>query len=79
MEQERLSFLTSFESMKIKTKKNNYSKSLIIDENSLNQLFSGNSLLNEINEKSLGRNGTELTLSNSKMNIDTLKLYKEIT
>ncbi len=74
----RLSFLTSFESMKIKTKKNNYSKSLIIDETSLNQLFSGNSLLNEINEKSLGRNGTELTLSNSKMNIDTLKLYKEI-
>ena len=74
----RLSFLTSFKSMKIKTKKNNYNKSLIIDENSLNQLFSGNSLLNEIQEKPLGRNGTELTLSNAKMNIDPLKLYKEI-
>jgi len=74
----RLSFLTSFKSMKIKTKKNNYHKSLIIDENSLNQLFSGNSLLNEIKEKPLGRNGTELTLSNAKMNIDPLKLYKEI-
>ena len=74
----RLSFLTSFESMKIKTKKNNYSKSLVIDENSLNQLFSGNSLLNEIKEKPLGRNGTELTLSNAKMSIDPLKLYKEI-
>jgi hypothetical protein len=74
----RLSFLTSFKSMKIKTKKNNYNKSLIIDENSLNQLFSGNSLLNEIKEKPLGRNGTELTLSNAKMNIDPLKLYKEI-
>ena len=74
----RLSFLTSFKSMKIKTKKNNYSKSLVIDENSLNHLFSGNSLLNEIKEKPLGRNGTELTLSNAKMNIDPLKLYKEI-
>ena len=74
----RLSFLTSFKSMKIKTKKNNYSKSIVIDENSLNHLFSGNSLLNEIKEKPLGRNGTELTLSNAKMNIDPLKLYKEI-
>ena len=74
----RLSFLTSFESMKIKTKKNNYNKSLVIDENSLNQLFSGNSLLNELNEKPLARNGTELNLINAKMNIDPLKLYKEI-
>jgi hypothetical protein len=74
----RLSFLTSFESMKIKTKKNNYSKSLVIDENSLNQLFSGNSLLNEVKETPLARNGTELKLSNAKMNIDPLKLYKEI-
>src|SRR5918992_358505 len=74
----RLSFLTSFASMKIKTKKNNYSKCLIIDENSINQLFTGNSLLNEIKEKQLLRNGTELSLNNVKMNIDVLKLYKEI-
>jgi len=74
----RLSFLTSFASMKIKTKKNNYSKCLIIDENSINQLFTGNSLLNEIKEKQLFRNGTELSLNNVKMNIDVLKLYKEI-
>jgi Histidine kinase-, DNA gyrase B-, and HSP90-like ATPase len=74
----RLSFLTSFASMKIKTKKNNYSKCLIIDESSLNQLFTGNSLLNEINEKPLSRNGTELLLNKVKINIDPLKLYKEI-
>jgi hypothetical protein len=74
----RLSFLTSFASMKIKTKKNNYSKCLIIDESSLNQLFTGNSLLNEIKEKSLSRNGTELSLNNVKMNIDPLKMTKEI-
>jgi hypothetical protein len=74
----RLSFLTSFASMKIKTKKNNYSKCLIIDENSINQLFTGNSLLNEVKEKQLSRDGTELSLNNVKMNIDVLKLYKEI-
>lgn len=74
----RLSFLTSFASMKIKTKKNNYSKCLIIDENSINQLFTGNSVLNEIKEKQLSRDGTELSLNNVKMNIDVLKLYKEI-
>jgi hypothetical protein len=74
----RLSFLTSFASMKIKTKKNNYSKCLIIDESSLNQLFTGNSLLNEMKEKPLSRNGTELSLNNVKMNIDPLKLTKEI-
>jgi hypothetical protein len=74
----RLSFLTSFASMKIKTKKDNYSKCLIIDENSISQLFTGNSLLNEIKEKQLSRNGTELSLNNVKMNIDVLKLYKEI-
>ncbi|HEX7257093.1 MAG TPA: ATP-binding protein [Nitrososphaeraceae archaeon] len=74
----RLSFLTSFTSMKIKTKKNNYSKCLIIDENSINQLFTGNSLLNEVKEKQLSRDGTELSLNNVKMNIDVLKLYKEI-
>lgn len=74
----RLSFLTSFASMKIKTKKNNYSKCLIIDENSINQLFTGNSLLNEVKEKQLSRDGTELSLNTVKMNIDVLKLYKEI-
>ena len=74
----RLSFLTSFASMKIKTKKNNYTKCIIIDENSLNQLFTGNSLLNELNDKPLSRNGTELSLINPKMNIDLSKLAKEI-
>ncbi|HEX5187795.1 MAG TPA: ATP-binding protein [Nitrososphaeraceae archaeon] len=74
----RLSFLTSFSSMKIKTKKDNYNKCIVIDESSLNQLFTGNSSLNEIKEKPLSRNGTELSLHKVKMNIDPLKLIKEI-
>lgn len=74
----RLSFLTSFEKMKLKTRKGNYNKSIIIDESSLNNLFTGNSILNEIKEKHLSRNGTELSLYNAKMSIDPIKLAKEI-
>jgi Histidine kinase-, DNA gyrase B-, and HSP90-like ATPase len=74
----RLSFLTSFEKMKLKTRKGNYNKSIIIDESSLNNLFTGNSVLNEIKEKYLSRNGTELSLYNVKMSIDPIKLAKEI-
>ncbi len=74
----RLSFLTSFERMKIKTKKGAFSKVFILDADSLSNLFTGNSKLAEINEKQLKRNGTELRLETSKMIIDSDKLLKEI-
>jgi Histidine kinase-, DNA gyrase B-, and HSP90-like ATPase len=74
----RLSFLTSFESMKIRTKRDNFEKSIMIDGNTLDRLFRGNALLDELHESSLGRNGTELTLRGSKTIIDTFRLIKEI-
>ncbi|NOJ29077.1 MAG: hypothetical protein DA328_02800 [Nitrososphaeraceae archaeon] len=74
----RLSFLTSFERMKIKTKKGSFSKVFALDSNSLDDLFTGNSKLDEINEKQLKRNGTELRLENPKMVVDSDKLLKEI-
>jgi hypothetical protein len=74
----RLSFLTSFESMKIRTKRDNFEKNVMIDGNTLDRLFRGNALLDELNEPSLGRNGTELTLKGSKTVIDTSRLIKEI-
>lgn len=74
----RLSFLTSFEKMKIKTKKGVYNKAIIIDENALNNLFTGNSIINEIKEKQLSRNGTQLNLYEAKIAIDLVKLIKEI-
>jgi hypothetical protein len=74
----RLSFLTSFESMKIRTKRDNFEKNVMIDGNTLDRLFRGNALLDELNEPSLGRNGTELTLKGSKTVIDTFRLIKEI-
>ena len=74
----RLSFLTSFESMKIRTKRHKFEKTIVIDGNTLDKLFSGNALLDELHESSLGRNGTELTLKGSKTVIDAFRLIKEI-
>ena len=46
----RLSFLTSFESMKIRTKRDNFEKTILIDGNTLDRLFNGNVLLDELHE-----------------------------
>lgn len=74
----RLSFLTSFEKMKIRTRQGTFDKSLLIDSNSLDNLFTGNSELRELRESPLKRNGTELTISGSKVQIDEPRLIKEI-
>lgn len=74
----RLSFLTSFDSMKMRTKRDAFRKSIVIDSSSLDDLYKGNSRLKELDEPLLTRNGTELTLSNSKVSVDPIKLIKEI-
>jgi len=74
----RLSFLTSFEKMKIRTRKGNYHKSFLIDTKSLDDLFRGKSKLRETREKRLSRDGTEIIVSDAKSYIDELRLVKEI-
>ena len=74
----RLSFLTSFQSMKIRTKRDAFQKSILLEASILDRLFVGNTLLNEINEPPLRRNGTELSLTGPKLLVDSLKLSKEI-
>jgi Histidine kinase-, DNA gyrase B-, and HSP90-like ATPase len=74
----RLSFLTSFERMKIKTRKGSYNKSFSIDTKSLDALFTGKSNLPEIREPSLSRDGTEIIVSDAKSIVDELRLIKEI-
>ena len=74
----RLSFLTSFEKMKIRTRKGNYHKSFFIDTRSLDDLFRGKSNLREIRESRLSRDGTEIIVSNAKSFVDELRLIKEI-
>ena len=74
----RLSFLTSFEKMKIRTRKGNYHKSFLIDTKSLDELFRGKSNLREIRESRLSRDGTEIIVSDAKSFVDELRLVKEI-
>mgnify|MGYP000423727637 FL=1 len=74
----RLSFLTSFEKMKIRTRKGNYHKSFLIDTKSLDDLFRGKSNLREIREARLLRDGTEIIVSDAKSYVDELRLVKEI-
>src|SRR6187551_1553485 len=63
----RLSFLTSFEKMKIRTKNGDFIKSIVIDADTLDKLYSGNVVLPEESGSPLRRNGTELYLSNPKV------------
>ncbi len=74
----RLSFLTSFDNMKIRTKLDNFHKTLVINGDALENLFAGHSQLQELKEAPLNRNGTEIFLYNSKINIDAIKLSKEL-
>ncbi len=74
----RLSFLTSFESMKIRTKRGSFHKTFMIDGAVLDRLFTGNASLDELSAPALKRDGTELVMSGSKTELDVFKLTKEI-
>lgn len=74
----RLSFLTSFQNMKIRTKLDTFYKSIVLEASVLDKLFAGNTPVLEISEQPLGRNGTELSLKGPKVSIDLVKLSKEI-
>lgn len=74
----RLSFLTSFESMKIRTRRGSFAKAFMINGEVLDKLFTGNASLDELSEPSLKRDGTELLMTGSKVGTDPAKLAKEI-
>jgi hypothetical protein len=74
----RLSFLTSFERMKIRTKRGNFTKSIVINADVLEKLYTGNAKLGELKEPPLKRDGTELVMAGAKIQVDTFKITKEI-
>src|SRR5215207_5648852 len=74
----RLSFLTSFDNMKIKTRLNIFNKTLVINGEALENLISGHAQLQELKESPLKRNGTEVFLNGSKISVDMIKLSKEL-
>ncbi|MDQ3836473.1 MAG: ATP-binding protein [Thermoproteota archaeon] len=74
----RLSFLTSFESMRIRTRRKNFSKALAINAEVLDKLYMGNAKLNDLREPPLKRDGTELLMTGAKTQLDLFKVTKEI-
>lgn len=74
----RLSFLTSFESMKIRTKRGNFAKAIVIDADVLEKLYTGNAKLDELKEPALKRDGTELVMTGAKIAVDMFRIMKEI-
>ncbi|HXG07273.1 MAG TPA: ATP-binding protein [Nitrososphaera sp.] len=74
----RLSFLTSFDRMKIRTKRGSFVKSIVIDSNVLERLHTGNAKLEEVKEPALKRDGTELLITGAKIAVDVSKIIKEI-
>ncbi|HXV45531.1 MAG TPA: ATP-binding protein [Nitrososphaera sp.] len=74
----RLSFLTSFESMKIRTKRGSSTKAIVINTGVLEKLYTGNAKLEELKEPALKRNGTELVMAGAKIQVDMFRIMKEI-
>lgn len=74
----RLSFLTLFESMRLRTRRHNFTKALAINADVLERLYTGNAKLDDLKEPPLKRDGTELLMTGAKTQLDTFKIIKEI-
>ena len=74
----RLSFLTSFESMRLRTRRKSFTKALAINASVLERLYTGNAKLDDIKEPPLKRDGTELLMTGAKTQLDIFKIMKEI-
>jgi hypothetical protein len=74
----RLSFLTSFDTMKIRTRRKSFTKALVINAGVLERLYRGNAKLDDLREPPLKRDGTELIMTGAKTQLDLFKITKEI-
>src|ERR671916_1078210 len=74
----RLSFLTSFDTMRIRTRRKNFTKALVINTGVLERLYTGNAKLDDLKEPPLKRDGTELVMTGAKTQLDLFKITKEI-
>jgi hypothetical protein len=74
----RLSFLTSFDTMRIRTRRKSFTKALVINTGVLERLYTGNAKLDELREPHLKRDGTEIVMTGAKTQLDLFKITKEI-
>src|ERR687893_3308237 len=74
----RLSFLTSFDTMRIRTRRKSFTKALVINASVLERLYTGNAKLDELRVSHLKRDGTEIVMTGAKTQLDLFKITKEI-
>jgi Histidine kinase-, DNA gyrase B-, and HSP90-like ATPase len=74
----RLSFLTSFDTMRIRTRRKSFTKALVINTSVLERLYTGNAKLDELRVSHLKRDGTEIVMTGAKTQLDLFKITKEI-
>jgi hypothetical protein len=74
----RLSFLTSFDTMRIRTRRKSFTKTLVINTSVLERLYTGNAKLDELRVPHLKRDGTEIVMTGAKTQLDLFKITKEI-
>ena len=74
----RLSFLTSFDTMRIRTRRKSFTKALVINTSVLERLYTGNAKLDELSVPHLKRDGTEIVMTGAKTQLDLFKITKEI-
>ena len=74
----RLSFLTSFDTMRIRTRRKSFTKTLVINTSVLERLYTGNAKLDELRAPHLKRDGTEIVMTGAKTQLDLFKITKEI-
>ncbi|HEV3433488.1 MAG TPA: ATP-binding protein [Nitrososphaera sp.] len=74
----RLSFLTSFDTMRIRTRRKSFTKALVINTSVLERLYTGNAKLDELRAPHLKRDGTEIVMTGAKTQLDLFKITKEI-
>ncbi|HJU34438.1 MAG TPA: ATP-binding protein [Nitrososphaera sp.] len=74
----RLSFLTSFESMRIRTRRKGFTKALVINGEVLERLYTGNAKLEDVKQSPLRRDGTELLMTGAKIPLDIFRVAKEV-
>lgn len=74
----RLSFLTAFKRMTVKTRRDKFHSAFELDENVLARLASGKAMLRQVDEPPLNRDGTEIRLLEPRGKVEYLRLMREL-
>ncbi|MGC8849033.1 MAG: ATP-binding protein [Candidatus Bathyarchaeia archaeon] len=74
----RLSFLTAFRRMLVKTRRGSFHSAFELDERVLEGLASGEAPLRRVDEPPLGRDGTEIRLLEPRVKVEYKRLMQEL-